>query len=112
MKRYCLTQCFKRKMSERWDTTVQWVIVILLSIAFTVILAGIGWIAVFLGISLPDGSDYLELGFMLTISTVVTSGGLYVGYLWVKSLARSASKFVRERYEGEPYQCSIFEECR
>lgn len=115
MQKYCLTDCFKRKMSKGLDTTLQILITILVIIVILVIsglvFGAIGWIAVFFGMELPkDG--YVALGFTLMIVAGIIAVGIYWLFIFGKKIYNSTYNFAKKRYEGEPYKCSIFEKCK
>ncbi len=117
MKHYCLTDCFKRKLSKGWENTIEILtiagIIILGLIILAGIFTGIGYIAVeYLGFKIPDKGNYTTLG--LILSTAVGIIGL-LGY-WLFQFAFFTSKkttaFIKDRYEGKEFECSIFEECK
>lgn len=115
MQKYCLTDCFKRKMNKGLDNALQILIAILVTIVTVVIsglvFGGIGWIAVFFGTELPkDG--YVALGFILTILAGIIVVGVNYLFIFGKKIYNSTYNFAKKRYEGEPYKCSIFEKCK
>ena len=115
-KKYCLTKCFKRKLSKGWENTIQIIaifgIIIAGLFAIGVIFYGIGYIAVeWLNFELKDKLSYIELGMMLTVSGITLSVIFYWLYKFASSISKSTVSFIKHRYEGDPFECSIFEEC-
>ncbi len=117
MKKYCLTKCFKRKLSRGWINTINTTLIIATAIIGLLILAAIfyaiGYIAVnFLWFELPKESSYGELGILLSAVTAVISWFIY----WITKaaiyLSKSTTHFIKDRYEGKEFECNIFEECK
>ncbi len=117
MRHYCLTDCFKRKLSKGWENTITIStvlgVIILGLIIFTGIFTGIGYIAVeYLDFELTKDGSYATLGILLT--TVI--GIIILLVYWLFKFAFFTSKkttaFIKDRYEGKEFECSIFEECK
>jgi len=116
-KKYCLTECFKRKMSDRFKSVITFLSIAGTLILLMVIVAAISWVvgyvAVWTGfITLGDNLDYATLGLSLITMGLVLGAVLY----WIIKLSVATGKtvgsFAKKRYEGEPFECSIFEECK
>lgn len=121
MKKYCLTECFKRKMSKRWQLAIEVGTAIgmtfLVVIAGAAISAGTGFIMIFLDQYFLWGMEWqmknmVSLGFLFLLLTFLGTVGLYLVYEKLSPLPKKITKFVKDRYEGEPFECSIFEECK
>lgn len=114
MKKYCFTQCFKRKMSNAWELAIQVAIGILVAagLVLTTVLAGglVGW--AWLSALGYELENVVEAG----LSVIVIGGVIGIASYWMAILGArittSTAGFVKKRYEGEPFQCSIFEECK
>ncbi len=117
MKNYCLTDCFKRKLSKGWENTIEILTIAGIVILGIIILAGlftaIGYIAAeYFNIKIPSTGNYTTLG--IALSAI----GIFIGFLgyWLYRFAFFTSKkttaFIKDRYEGKKFKCSIFEECK
>lgn len=113
MKKYCLTDCFKKKMSNAVEMITAIVIGILFTIIAITALTGIaycvGYSVHWLGFALDKKT--IDLGYGTIFMFIVGSALVY----WIaKMLAMTTlgtTKFIKERYEGTA-QCTIFEECK
>ena len=117
MKKYCLTKCFKRKLSKGWENTIEvsiiMGIVILGLIIIGIIFTGIGYAAVeWLGFDLPEKASYGELGFFITVMTAAASWTSYYLFKFAMFSSKKTSSFIKDRYEGKEFECQIFEECK
>ena len=116
MKRYCLTQCFKRKLSNIWDIIFQISLVIGIFIIGAIVLFGlfwiIGYIAIYFGIELPKDLTITELGTIILIGIATLSWVSWMLFLIGRYIFNKTYDFAIARYEGNPYECNIFEECK
>ena len=115
MKRYCLTECFKKKLSKVQEIllaiTIVIAVVIAGLIALTAILYGIGYIAqtVF---GYWFGNSPVDTGIGILVILLIISFITYWGYIFTKFLSKAIYHFTKDRIEGEKFECSIFEECK
>lgn len=113
MKKYCFTACFKKKMSDFWKGILATVIIIVVVIiAFAIVCAiayGIGW-------TLIEYFNFkgkpLDIGWSAIVLTAISGWLGYWFYRVCKHLSLKTFNFAVDRYEGVPYQCSVFEECK
>ena len=116
MKKYCLTSCFKRKMSDRWSSLLT-ILAVVGSLALTIaaigaVSWGVGYVAVWSGfVTISDKMDYASLGLALLMAVIVIGWILFMAFKIAVATGTSVASFAKKRYEGEPFQCSIFEEC-
>ena len=113
MKCYQLTKCFKKKMSKVREIIITTIIVLLvIFIAFIFILAiafGIGYIyEIFMFGKLIKPFD---TGWSIILISTLGSIVIYWMAIAGAKITTNTTKFIKERYEGEPMNCSIFEEC-
>ena len=117
MKKYCLTDCFKRKMSTGFKNTIE--VLTTLGILFggialaAGIAAGLGYFLVEIvhWAEMPKDGSYMGLGTAIIMIAGISSIALYHLYKIGRNVSKKVSSFAKERYEGKPYKCSIFEEC-
>jgi len=117
MKKYCLTDCFKRKMSKGFKDTIE--VLTILGILFGGIAlaglfaAGLGYFLVEIvhWAEMSEDGSYTELGTAIIMIAAIVSVALYHLYKIGRNVSKKVSSFAKERYEGKPYKCSIFEEC-
>ncbi len=117
MKHYCLTDCFKRKLSKGWKDTIEVSMIVgVIAIGLIVLIGiftGIGYIAIeYMGMETKDNPSYAEIGLLISIA-VFTIGWIFY---WLIKFAfftsKKTSTFIKDRYEGKEFECQIFEECK
>lgn len=112
MKKYCLTRCFKKKLSTFWDTVLQIALGILIVAVFVIVVLGIGFllglVIQFFGAGLNHSA--LDVG-MSSIGLFIFGGTiLYFISKVLYRLWKAIYTMSIQRYEGT-YKCNIFEEC-
>ena len=114
MKRYCLTSCFKHKMSTLWENIIMFIVVffVLLILLFAIgaLSYAIGWIIHYFGFKLDIKAADLGLS---TIGISFIIGWLI--YTIAKVLAKVTTwttKVIIDRYKDKETVCHIFEECK
>jgi len=118
MKKYCLTECFKRNMSKKWKSIIETAAIIGIIVAFVaaymLFATGFGYILVEIlnWLELGENDSYTGMGVAVSSLTAVATIVLYHVYNFAKVKAVQISSFAKKRYEGEPFECSIFEECK
>jgi len=115
MKKYCLTKCFKKKLSTGLENTIGTIIVILVVIAtvslFSLIMFGIGYTFQYFGLFI-DAKNPIELGIAITFGLTFIGFIIYGTYNFIKYISKGTYNFIIHRIEGEKFECSIFEECK
>ena len=128
MKKYCFTDCFKRKMSVTGDILLQLGVFVLLAIAATTaLLIAVGMLGLisqsiavyFLGNLIHWPVDIMEAGVASILSVVFIAAAIIVLYLamslsWVflKWAYRGLYNFGERLFGEEKFECNIFEECK
>ncbi len=117
MKHYCLTDCFKRKLSKGWENTIEIFMIIgvvLIGIAILMgIFTGVGYIAVeYLEFEIPKNGNYTTLGIGVTTLLGVAIFLLYWLFNFAFFTSKRTTSFIKDRYEGKEFECQIFEECK
>lgn len=113
MKKYCLTDCFKRKMSKFWKDSIQVIAIILLIIFLIVAISGIFYV-IGLGFhyfGFITDKEPFETGAMMSMAIGFFVWALHYAYLGIKTSSRVIRDVIVGRYEGT-YKCKIFEECK
>ena len=104
-------------MSDRFKSVITFLSIAGTLILLMVIVAAISWVvgyvAVWTGfITLGDNLDYATLGLSLITMGLVLGAVLYWIIKFSISTGKTVGSFAKKRYEGEPFECSIFEECK
>ena len=114
MKKYCLTPCFKRKMSKLWKNVTMFIVIFFVLLALLVAVGalsyGIGWTIHYFGFKLDISAA--DLGLSTIGITFVIS---WLIYTVAKALAKATTwttKAIIDRYENKDTVCHIFEECK
>ena len=105
-------------MSKRFENAIETLTVI--GILFGGVLiasgiaAGLGYflIEIMHWAEMSEDGSYAGLGTAIMMIAGVSSLALYHLYKFGRNVSKKMSSFVKERYEGKPYKCSIFEECK
>ena len=114
MKKFCLTDCAKRKLTKIQDEVLTGLLIILIIIGFSIILLAIMWT---IGFTIQWFGFYLDKeildlgGAWFTIATLA-GVALYWTYIALKATFKTLFNFTKNRIEGVPAKCKIFEECK
>jgi len=113
MKKYCLTDCFKRKMSSFWKEVLATTIIISVIAAFVAVITGIGWVIGFavqhFGYLLDK--ETLDVGMSILGLLIVLGTIAYWTYKMLAFIGKGLYGFAVAKYEGT-HKCNIFEECK
>ena len=115
MKKYCLTDCAKRKLSIYWEGlfTIVGVIVILFGAVggFALVSAGIGYVMIEWTGLVKDGTSYIEAGVATIVLSVASGATIYYLSQAAFNLSKKIVISIKDRYEGKRTYCKLFEEC-
>lgn len=113
MKKYCLTDCFKRKMSTFWKKVFAAIVIIAVVMAGLGVVLSIGYIIGYIfqyfGYFLKKGT--FDVGMSIIVLALIGGTVTWWTYKGLSIIGKSIYKIGVERYEGT-YKCSIFEECK
>ena len=114
MKKYCLTKCFKKKLSKLQEVIIATIIllgiILIALVIISILFYGIGYGIQYLGYW--TDKDMFDIGIITTLIIGVISFAVYWGYIFIKEASKSLYIFTINRIEGEKFECSIFEECK
>lgn len=127
MKKYCLTQCAKDKLSKKWkafiEITTGILVVLLVVVVGSFIFVGLGWFYQFLiayfnieFFSHMLDKDLIPVGLAVTVMIAICIVLVYWSYLFLKWIYGGVKNIVTnqvDKHAGRPYEkCKIFEECK
>ena len=114
MKKYCLTPCFKRKMSNLLENIVTYIVVFIVLFAFLFAISllsyGVGWVVHYFGFRLDMKT--LDLGFSTIGVTFLISWFIYTVAKALAKVTTWTTKAIIDKYENKDTVCHIFEECK
>ena len=112
-KKYCLTSCFKRKMSDFWKNILALLLIlgVILGIILSIMAIGyvLGTITQYFGFFI--NKETLDVGMSILLASIFIGFVLYQLFLFGRYIYKGAYNFAVRRYEGDPFECSVFEEC-
>lgn len=115
MKRYCLTECFRKKIST---TSKMFITLITTILVILIILTGIYALSYAVGFGMEfligpvGGLVPADLGIIIIFTTLFSIGILYVLSIILYGIIKAVSRFIINRYERRPIKCNVIEECK
>ena len=113
MKRYCLTDCAKRKLKAWQKIALQVIVAVVVIVGIVIVsggvIMGVGYlVSLFTEVKVEQ---MISVGAATIMISFIFAIGIYWLYLGGKYVGTGMYHFAKDRYEGEAFECKIFEEC-
>ena len=115
MKKYCLTTCFKRKMSKTAENVIAVVfgitMMVVVVLLYSAIAYGVGWSLHSFGL-FTDNKNLIDLGTSAIWGFALIVLVSYAIQQMIFFVSKMFARMVSDKYNSKHPVCKMFEECK